>query len=225
MGKLNDLNDQTQTARKNVAEATQLYFENRDPDASFKAHDIKAMKAAARANVKFGNELLDVANGNVTQANDAFRRLNDLSRSISNNVDELVVKVEGERAGLQENELLLNQTSDHANQLEEEATNMENTVETAKTLAAEPLKAANAYKDIKQGLDNAKSAVESAVAASNEAASKSMGVRAKAESSRERTQELNENAQTNSADLEILEPKLKSAIEDIKKTGDKNTWV
>ena len=32
------------------------------------------MKAAARANVKFGNELLDVANGNVTQANDAFRR-------------------------------------------------------------------------------------------------------------------------------------------------------
>lgn len=52
-----------------------------------------------------------------------------------------------------------------------------------------------------------------------------MGVRAKAESSRERTQVLNENAQTNSADLEILEPKLKSAIEDIKKTGDKNTWV
>ena len=38
--KLNDLNDQTQTARKNVAEATQLYFENRDPDASFKAHVI-----------------------------------------------------------------------------------------------------------------------------------------------------------------------------------------
>ena len=53
--------------------------------------------------------------------------MNDLSRSISQNVDELVVKVEGERAGLQENELLLNQTSDHANQLEEEATNMENT--------------------------------------------------------------------------------------------------
>ena len=98
--------------------------------------------------------------------------MNDLSRSISNNVDELVVKVEGERAGLQENELLLNQTSDHANQLEAEATNMEKTVETAKTLAAEPLKAANAYKDIKQGLDNAKRAVESAVAASNEAASK-----------------------------------------------------
>ena len=72
--KLDDLNDQTQTARRNVAEATQLYFENRDPDASNKAFDIKAMKAAARANVKFGNELLDDANGNVTQANDAFRR-------------------------------------------------------------------------------------------------------------------------------------------------------
>ena len=99
-------------------------------------------------------------------------RLNDLSRSISNNVDELVVKVEGERAGLQENELLLNQTSDHANQLAEEVFNMETTVETAKNLAAEPLKAANAYQDIKKGLDNAKSAVESAVAASNEAASK-----------------------------------------------------
>ena len=53
--------------------------------------------------------------------------MNDLSRSISQNVDELVVKVEGERAGLQENELLLNQTSDHANQLEEEATNFDNT--------------------------------------------------------------------------------------------------
>ena len=99
-------------------------------------------------------------------------RLSDLSRSISNNVDELVVKVEGERAGLQENELLLNQTSDHANQLAEEVLTMETAVETAKTLAAEPLKAANAYQDIKKGLDNAKSAVESAVAASNEAASK-----------------------------------------------------
>ena len=99
-------------------------------------------------------------------------RLNDLSRSISNNVDELEMKVDGERAGLQENELLLTQTSDHANQLEEEATNMQTTVETAKTLAAEPLKAATAYNDIKKGLDNAKSAVESAVAASNEAASK-----------------------------------------------------
>ena len=52
-----------------------------------------------------------------------------------------------------------------------------------------------------------------------------MGVRAKAESSRERTQELNENAQANTADLEILEPKLKSAIEDIKQTADKNTGI
>ena len=38
--KLEDLNGQTQTARGNVAEATQLYFENRDPDASFKAQVI-----------------------------------------------------------------------------------------------------------------------------------------------------------------------------------------
>ena len=37
------------------------------------------MKAAAKANVKFGNELLDVANGNVTQSNDAFRRYNFVS--------------------------------------------------------------------------------------------------------------------------------------------------
>merc|ERR1711899_538989 len=98
----------------------------------------------------------------------------------------------------------------HAQGLETQADNLRQILEQTKEPAAETLKAASAYETIANEIEAAKAAAGDAGAAADTLASMTVGIKDKADQSKERTNQLMEDSQRAKTELnDELKPQLK----------------
>ena len=79
------------------------------------------MIGASKAMVQLGNDLNREANGYTQNAIGAFGRLDSQSQIIEDNLEILRNKVDNDRSGIAQNLQRIQDASDHANELEQQA--------------------------------------------------------------------------------------------------------
>ena len=88
---------------------------------TFKTITINNMIGASKAMVQLGNDLNREANGYTQNAIGAFGRLDSQSQIIEDNLEILRNKVDNDRSGIAQNLQRIQEASDHANELEQQA--------------------------------------------------------------------------------------------------------
>ena len=129
------------------------------------------MSSASQANIELGNDLDRRANAFVSEASTAFNNLDSLSQNMLRDIENLDNKVNDDKSQIAKNLNLVQEASDHANGLHDQAMALQGEIENAKTPVVQALSAANAYSNIAQGLKNASDSAEKAMEAAEAASS------------------------------------------------------
>jgi laminin alpha 3/5 len=221
--KLVDLKLNSEKASKMLRVAKTLNFRNSDPAATYKAGKIREMISASEGNIQLGAQLNREADDFLDESTKSFSRLQSRSENILINVETLNNKVDSDRVGIARNFDLLQEAAEHASQLEQQATVLEDEVANAKNPAVRAIDAANAYQRIVAALKNANDGATKAMQAAEDAANMSVGVGTKASQSRERTQQLYEAASKNRDVVNNeLQPTMENSLVNVEDVGAKN---
>merc|ERR1712080_748305 len=132
---------------------------------------------------------------------DAFAQLNTEHTNMEGAITLLEGGLDQNNQLISENNAKLYEAQNHALSLENQAANLQSILDQTKTPAAETLRAASAYETIEKEIRESAQAANDAKMASDELATMTVGIKDKADQSKDRTQQLNEAAQRAKAEL------------------------
>ena len=223
LDKLEDLKTQSEAAEEKVRKASRLNFENDGSRAGFAVDRILSMTQNAKQNNKMGTKLVNEAENFLEEALQAFELLVAEKETMQTTMEAMMEQIESDNEEIANVYTLAYEASNHAQSLEQRASELQNILENAKQPAARALGAANAYRNINEYIARAKVLAQEALDASEAAANMSGGVGEKADRSKDRTNELYIQAMEakDSVDNE-LGPNMERAKQSIEDVDTKN---
>ncbi|XP_013792030.1 laminin subunit alpha-like, partial [Limulus polyphemus] len=156
---------------------------------------INQLAAGTNKTLDEAKELLEAAKKALEDAETAFSKLDLDSSRLARAIDELKEKLNGQEEELDEVRPLVDEAKKHASDLMEQAALLDSLLADTRDSADGAVKAATAYGNIVDAIDDALKAAQAAVEAANQAAELSDGMAGRAEGSKNRSIELLEEAQ------------------------------